>query len=78
MVIRIQVALQQERMFTCFVRYTSDLIILCNLYMIDCLPCRCDVSSAFPRQFDLNTPAVPYDNSFVEAMLEDLYPPLIL
>ena len=78
MVIRIQVALQQERMFTCFVRYTSDLIILCNLYMIDCLPCKCNVSSALRSQFDLNTPAVPYDNPFVEAILEYLYPSINL
>ena len=46
--------------------------------MIDCLPCRCSVSSALRSQFDLNTSAKPYDNPFVEAMLDDLYPSINL
>ena len=36
------------------------------------------MSSALRSQFDLNTPAIPYDNPFVEAILEDLYPSINL
>ena len=46
--------------------------------MIECLPCRCNVSSGLRSQFDLNTPSRPYDNPFMEAMLEDLYPSINL
>lgn len=71
-------ALPQERMSIGLVPYTARFIISCNLSMIDCLPCKCDASSMFRRQFDLNTPVAAYDNPFVEAMLKDLYPSISL
>ena len=36
------------------------------------------MSSTLRSHFDLNTPAIPYDNPFVEAILEDLYPSINL